>query len=325
MMKHFLLIFICFSFLTSTIAQQSDTLPIQWKSTIIENKDDQINLTISGRINKQLHVYAKDDADGFFGPVISSADSSIVVSEFKTMNAPVVFADPIFDNQNKNIWKDSLVLSCTIKFNKKPAGFVLHLYAETGDLTQFSTDEQDLKILLDNNAATHQQIPLIKQSSAITPCESIDATAAEPSKKSGWQLFILGFIGGLIALLTPCVFPMIPLTVSFFTKKSPDRKTGIRNASLYGFFILLIYLLLSLPFHFLDAVNPELLNNISTNVYLNVIFFIVFVVFALSFFGLFEITLPASLCHHHVLNFFATCLYSVSPVSALTTFLNLVD
>ncbi len=113
-------------------------------------------------------------------------------------------------------------------------------------------------------------------------------------KKSYSTIFFLGFLGGLIALLTPCVFPMIPLTVSFFTKGNKDRKKGLFNAVLYGFFIFVIYVLLSLPFHLLDSLDPEILNNISTNVALNIIFFIVFIVFAISFFGYFEITLPAS-------------------------------
>lgn len=108
------------------------------------------------------------------------------------------------------------------------------------------------------------------------------------------SVFLLGFFGGLIALLTPCVFPMIPLTVSFFTKKSGTRKKGISNAILYGFFISFIYLLLSLPFHFLDSLDPEILNSISTNVWLNIMFFVIFIVFAISFFGYFEITLPHS-------------------------------
>ena len=109
-----------------------------------------------------------------------------------------------------------------------------------------------------------------------------------------WNLFFLGFLGGLIALLTPCVFPMIPLTVSFFLKQGSSLRTGIFNALLYGFFIVLIYVLLSLPFHFLDSLNPEILNTISTNVPLNLIFFTVFVFFAFSFFGYYELTLPAS-------------------------------
>ena len=108
-----------------------------------------------------------------------------------------------------------------------------------------------------------------------------------------WQIFILGFLGGLIALLTPCVFPMIPLTVSFFTKGHTNKKKGLFNALLYGFFIFFIYLLLSLPFHFLDGLDPEILNTISTNIWLNLFFFIIFLFFAFSFFGYYELTLPS--------------------------------
>ena len=112
--------------------------------------------------------------------------------------------------------------------------------------------------------------------------------------KGLWSLFILGFIGGLLAIVTPCVFPMIPLTVSFFTKGSENRRKGIQRATLYGGFILLVYLLLSIPFHMLDSVNPGILNEISTNVILNIVFFLVFLFFAFSFFGYYELTLPNS-------------------------------
>lgn len=108
------------------------------------------------------------------------------------------------------------------------------------------------------------------------------------------NIFILGFLGGLLALLTPCVFPMIPLTVSFFTKHSQNKSKGKFNAFLYGFFIVFIYVLLSLPFHFLDNLDPEILNTISTNIWLNMFFFAVLVFFAFSFFGYYEITLPSS-------------------------------
>lgn len=116
----------------------------------------------------------------------------------------------------------------------------------------------------------------------------------EEKNSSLWWIFLLGFGGGLVALLTPCVFPMIPLTVSFFTKGSEDRKKGTSNAILYGAFILGIYLLFSIPFHLLGSVNPEIFNEISTNPWLNVFFFVIFITFAISFFGYFEITLPSS-------------------------------
>ena len=109
-----------------------------------------------------------------------------------------------------------------------------------------------------------------------------------------WVIFGLGFLGGLIALLTPCVFPMIPLTVSFFTKHSQKKLKGIINALLYGFFIVLIYFLLSLPFHLFDSVDSQILNSIATNVWLNLIFFFIFLFFAFSFFGYYELTLPSS-------------------------------
>ncbi len=114
---------------------------------------------------------------------------------------------------------------------------------------------------------------------------------------SYFVIFLFGILGGLIALLTPCVFPMIPLTVSFFTKKAGEKGKAVGNAALYGFFIFLIYVLLTVPFHIAGKTNPDIFNNISTNVWLNLIFFAVFVVFAISFFGYFEIALPSGLAN----------------------------
>ena len=111
-------------------------------------------------------------------------------------------------------------------------------------------------------------------------------------KKGLWLLFLLGIGGGLFAILTPCVYPMIPLTVSFFTKGGQDAKGGFGKAALYGLFIFLIYTSLSLPFWFTDA-DPQMLNGLATNPILNLIFFAVFVFFAFSFLGYYELTLPA--------------------------------
>ena len=128
------------------------------------------------------------------------------------------------------------------------------------------------------------------------PVNNCGGTGGEnSSKKSLWGIFVLGFIGGLIGLIMPCTFPMIPLTVSFFTKKSGSKQQGIKNAFLYGFSIFLIYVLLSVPFYFLDAGSSDILNNISTNVWLNIGFAVVFIAFALSFFGLYEIGLPSNI------------------------------
>ena len=109
------------------------------------------------------------------------------------------------------------------------------------------------------------------------------------------EIFIFGLIAGFLALLTPCVFPMIPLTVSYFLDQEKLKYGSLKSASLYGLFIILIYLGLSLPFHVFDTLNPNILNEISTNIYVNIIFFIVFIFFAISFFGYFDITLPSSI------------------------------
>ena len=105
-------------------------------------------------------------------------------------------------------------------------------------------------------------------------------------------IFFAGFLGGLIALLTPCVWPMIPMTVSFFLKRTKDRKKAIRDAITYGLSIIVIYLVMGLLIT--GIFGASALNDLSTNAIFNIIFFLLLVVFAISFFGAFEMVLPAS-------------------------------
>ena len=114
--------------------------------------------------------------------------------------------------------------------------------------------------------------------------------------ESYWWIFLLGFGGGLVALLTPCVFPMIPLTVSFFTKSAENKRKGLMLAILYGVSIAAIYTLIAVPF-IVAKIPPDTLNEIATSAWLNIFFFIVFVAFAISFFGYYEISLPSSLAN----------------------------
>lgn len=114
----------------------------------------------------------------------------------------------------------------------------------------------------------------------------------EKKDKSIWTIFFLAFGSGLAALLTPCVFPMIPMTVSFFTKQSKSKAQGIRNAIFYGISIIVIYVILGSVVTLF--VPPDVINEISTGVGMNIFFFILLVVFAISFMGAFEITLPSS-------------------------------
>jgi thiol:disulfide interchange protein DsbD len=116
-------------------------------------------------------------------------------------------------------------------------------------------------------------------------------TETETPGRSWWSIFLIGFLGGLAALLTPCVFPMIPMTVSFFTKSSKTRAKGISNALIYGSSIIVIYILLGIGVTM--AFGPAALNALSTNVWFNLGFFVLLVIFAISFLGAFEITLPS--------------------------------
>lgn len=113
-----------------------------------------------------------------------------------------------------------------------------------------------------------------------------------PTEQAWWYILLAGFVGGLVALFTPCVWPIIPMTVSFFLKRSQDKKKGIRDAITYGISIIVIYVALGLIITLIFGASA--LNALSTNAIFNIFFFLMLVVFAASFFGAFEITLPAS-------------------------------
>ena len=137
---------------------------------------------------------------------------------------------------------------------------------------------------------------IAKTDSVIKPMEkNIDAPTSSTettSSSSWWAIFLAGFIGGFAALLTPCVFPMIPMNVSFFTKRSKNKQEGIRNALIYSVAIIVLYVALGL---IVTAVfGAGALHTLSTNVWFNLFFFLLLVVFAFSFLGAFEITLPSS-------------------------------
>lgn len=141
-----------------------------------------------------------------------------------------------------------------------------------------------------STAAATGTAPNFKYTYADENCSG--KTATNTCETSNWWIFVLGLGSGLIAILTPCIFPMIPITVSYFTKMSSSRARGITNALIYGFSIIAIYVLLGIVVT--SLFGAEALNKMSTNAVFNLIFFVVFVVFALSFFGFYELTLPSS-------------------------------
>lgn len=179
----------------------------------------------------------------------------------------------------------------TIEFEKKIEGNALLTDNTTEQNKDSVVNSQNVIV---NEVSTKEQQQGLKVNSLdfknpLTNCGIVDTH----EKNTNIWILLLGFIGGLIALLTPCVFPMIPLTVSFFTKGQKDKAKGRREAIIYGIFILVIFVMLSVPFHLIDGISGNIFNQISTNVGLNIFFFAVFLFFALSFFGYYEITLPS--------------------------------
>lgn len=282
---------------------------IKWNTSVERISDTTYELVIEADIQDNWHLYAVNQPLGdaaTINPTAFEFEGEGV--DFKRIDSiqegePITEIDRIFDEElsyfaNNAVFKQKIKL-----LNPALKSIIGKVSYQACDDKQCIFDRYDLGFSLDGSAvefnkevdaksidlAGRLEIPL-------TNTELLKGShQTEGSVSKGlFNLFVLGFLGGLIALLTPCVFPMIPLTVSFFTKQSGNKKKGISNAVLYGAFIIGIYMALSVPFHFLDSIAPEILNNISTNVWLNIIFFIIFVVFAFSFFGYFELTLPSS-------------------------------
>ena len=156
----------------------------------------------------------------------------------------------------------------------------------TADSTQQAADSAAVAPAEPSDAASALWTPVISE------LKAYGDRALSGADSGLLMLFFAGFVGGLVALVTPCVWPMIPMTVSFFLKRSKDRKKGIRDAAIYGLAIIVIYLALGLSVSALFGADA--LNNLATNAYFNIFFFLLLVVFAASFFGAFEIVLPAS-------------------------------
>jgi thiol:disulfide interchange protein DsbD len=298
--------------------QEAAPDPVKWSITSKSVGEGAWELVFRADIQSGWSVYSQVNY-GDMGPwptsvVIDSIGGVQVVGEVAETGEKVIDGhDPVFDMQVKKFkgWatftqristKDAATpvtghfeyMTCDDEMCLPPATvyYILGLGSGTYELGDISFDPNDPKFagISTRTDAAELMMPNVDLENPVVR----DAGLRKDDESSLLWIFMLGFIGGLVALLTPCVFPMIPLTVSFFTKSSQDRASGLKNALTYGGFILLIYLIFSLPFHLLGSVNPEIFNEISTNPWLNIFFFVIFIFFSISFFGYFEITLPSS-------------------------------
>jgi thiol:disulfide interchange protein DsbD len=293
LLRLFPLLFILFCF--QGFAQDSTLYQWQVSSKKIDANTYEISFHTAGNANWEL--YGANEVISEVPSTTLEFDSSIGVDpKFKDSGETKVITNALFDNSKFNIHSGPVTYTATVRFKDKVPAKLLGKFSYTygkGD-EFYPGNVYAFNVPLEGGVASSVRIKInsIDLNNPVNNCGDEDTGG-----KSLLSVFFLGLLGGFIALLTPCVFPLIPLTVSFFTKKTQDRRKGIGNALLYGLFIFLIYTLFSIPFHLVSNVNPEILNNISTNVWLNLVFFVIFIVFAISFFGYFEITLPGGLAN----------------------------
>jgi len=290
--------------------------PVKWTSKI-EKKGNNAVLIFDGTIEKDWHMYSQFTPDG--GPLAleitfknQKGNYELVgkAKEGKTRTAfnDVFGVDETFFEGKAHIEQEIKIINPNLKtvdvdFDFQVCKEVCINSSKKFSIAVPSTFKMDevpvvTEAKADETKVVGLAVDTVKKEEIAQPkVEETDETAQEeipapaPSR-SLWSIFFIAFLSGFAALLTPCVFPMIPMTVSFFTKQSKSRAKGIRNAIIYGFSIIAIYVILGLIVT--KIFGADALNALSTDVWFNLIFFVILVVFATSFLGAFEIMLPNS-------------------------------
>ncbi|MEM1219394.1 MAG: protein-disulfide reductase DsbD domain-containing protein [Bacteroidota bacterium] len=294
-------------------AQQSGILkPVTWAFSHKQIDGQTYELEYRAKIQDGWYLYSQNIGEG--GPIptgfyLEEGDHYTAGEVLESDLNREELDDQVFEMKLIKFKKEAVFTqTVTVTDDSKP--IVGYLEFMTCDDTRcLPPTEVDFRFALSETAAgiaeeTASVIPIEQLALDGTPvdyafdyvwAESDCGTEPESEEEESSNfllIFLLGFGGGLIALLTPCVFPMIPLTVSFFTKSSKDRATGLRNAITYGLSIIVIYVFLGLVIT--GIFGADALNLLSTNAWFNIFFAVLFIVFAFSFFGYFEITLPSS-------------------------------
>ena len=295
--------------LTSAFAQIQD--PVQFKTELKKISETEAQIIFTGTIDAGWHVYSTDLPEG--GPISAT---------FNTDKMEGMELDGKLTPQGKEIENYDKMFEMNVRYFEDKATFIQKLkitaanYFIEGYLQYGSCNDENCLPPTDvefsfsgNGTASTAPTTGDAASSPTTSAVSTNVSTADywtpvidklnafgeettqTTDKSWLYIFFAGFIGGLLALFTPCVWPIIPMTVSFFLKRSKDKKKGIRDAWTYGASIVVIYVTLGLAITLIFGASA--LNALSTNAVFNILFFLMLVVFAASFFGAFEITLPS--------------------------------
>ena len=326
MTKRFVLGWLVMAFLfLPAMAQIQD--PIKFKTEWKNVSNDEAEIIFSATLDEGWHVYSTELGDG--GPIsatfnVDSKSGIETVGKLTPRGNEINKMDPIFDMkvryfegkatfvQKLKITDKNYKITGYLEYgacndeNCLPPTSVDFTFSGKADVAAAKTDGNGAEHLLDAQAGSedpkgeHALMPIGLGGSnnaevdywkpVVSELNSFGEHAGEESM-SWIYIFFTGLVGGLLALFTPCVWPIIPMTVSFFLKRTKDKKKGIRDAVTYGISIIVIYLTLGLAVTLIFGASA--LNALSTNAVFNILFCLMLLVFAASFFGAFEITLPS--------------------------------
>lgn len=302
--------------------------PVQWKTQVVQKTDTEFELIMNATIQDEWHMYSQFTPEGGALPAFfeykESQGNYKLVGTTEESSYKKVFND-IFEVEeyyfakkaqfkqviritNSNLKEVKVYVEyqvCKEQCIQQDKTFTFKLpqikTVQKTDLAATDTSKEILKtpeIVSQGTDTTSNEIAsVVNEDKALQNTSEVKND--KPEKVNLWLLFLGTLLAGILVTFTPCVFPMIPMTVSFFLKQSAngDKSKGRTNALMYGFFIVIIYVLISLPFHIFQSLSPDIFYEISTNPYLNIFFFTVFVLFAISFLGAFEITIPSRLAN----------------------------
>jgi thiol:disulfide interchange protein DsbD len=285
---------------TSSFSQIYD--PVDWATSVEKTNDSTYTLIATATIEDGWHLYSQEVPDG--GPIATEfsykeSDDYALFGETIEEEGNTI-QDPVFEMEI-TYFEDEVDFRQQIRYSGAPIKV-------TGEVTFMVCDDErclaptteELVFALPGyiekgtsiNMAAGQNTAKKTAAATVSKGPAVANTTTPKKDRDLLRIFIIAFLSGFAALLTPCVFPMIPMTVSFFTKQSKNRAKGISNAIIYGLSIIVIYVLLGSLVTLIFGADS--LNALSTNVWFNLIFFIILVVFAVSFMGAFEIMLPSS-------------------------------
>jgi len=276
--------------------------PAKWQTKIEKKSDTEYTITWDGIIAEGWHMYSQYTPEG--GPLPTEflynnqEGNYELVGKAKESETKTTFNDVFGVDETYYVGPVKLVqdIKLTNAATENIQVELAYQVCEEMCISQSNLFVYDLKTLTAKEVKNFEELNITSVDTKSTEDTANNAVATDANskqeKKGLFTIFFLAFLSGFAALLTPCVFPMIPMTVSFFTKQSKTRAKGIKNAIIYGLSIILIYVVLGT---IVTAIfGADSLNALSTNVYFNIIFFVLLVVFATSFLGAFEIMLPNS-------------------------------